>query len=171
MSSTTDSMPIAAQLAKVWLDIDVLMVPTAPTHPTVDSVLADPVGRNALLGTYTNFVNLLGLSALAMPAGLTSEDMPFGVTFIAPAGHDVALLHLGTAWQQAEAAFALTGQAIVAFVTLEGNYEGDAEMEAACRIAQLHDTVAALPAAAAHSRADRRHGSGSAWPRRCRARC
>ena len=48
-----------------------------------------------------------------MPAGLTSEDMPFGVTFIAPAGHDVALLHLGTAWQQAEAAFALTDQAIV----------------------------------------------------------
>ena len=94
---------LAAQLAKVWLDIDVLMVPTAPTHPTVDSVLADPVGRNALLGTYTNFVNLLGLSALAVPAGLTSDDMPFGVTFIAPAGHDVALLHLGTAWQQAEA--------------------------------------------------------------------
>ena len=95
---------LAAQLAAVWHDIDVLMVPTAPTHPTVDSVLAAPVQRNALLGTYTNFVNLLGLSALAMPAGFTGREggasMPFGVTFIAPAGHDAALLDLGVAWQQ-----------------------------------------------------------------------
>ena len=96
---------LASQLAAVWHDIDVLMVPTAPTHPTVDSVLAEPVQRNALLGTYTNFVNLLGLSALAMPAGFPrsegSASLPFGVTFIAPAGHDVALLNLGVAWQQA----------------------------------------------------------------------
>lgn len=107
---------LAAQLAPVWQDIDVLMVPTAPTHPTVDSVLAEPVARNALLGTYTNFVNLLGLSALAMPAGFTEAGMPFGVTFIGPPGADAALLDLGVAWQRAwlaaEAA-AAHGQATV----------------------------------------------------------
>ncbi|NBD21202.1 allophanate hydrolase [Aquabacterium fontiphilum] len=91
---------LATQLAPLWQQIDVLMVPTAPTHPTVASVEAEPVARNALLGTYTNFVNLLGWSALAMPAGFTAEGLPFGVTFIGPPGADAALLDLGLAWQR-----------------------------------------------------------------------
>ncbi|MFT3858418.1 MAG: allophanate hydrolase [Aquabacterium sp.] len=91
---------LATQAGQVWHDIDVLMVPTAPTMPTRASVQADPVGRNTELGTYTNFVNLLGLSALAMPAGFTTEGLPFGVTFIAPGGADAALLDLGAGWQQ-----------------------------------------------------------------------
>ena len=46
------------------------MVPTAPGHPRFDEVDADPLGVNARLGTYTNFVNLLGWCALALPAGI-----------------------------------------------------------------------------------------------------
>jgi allophanate hydrolase len=90
---------LAALAQTHWQHIDLLMVPTAPTLPTKASVEADPVGRNAQLGTYTNFVNLLGLSALAMPSGFTPEGLPFGVTFIAPGGRDAALLDLGTCWQ------------------------------------------------------------------------
>ncbi len=90
---------LAAQIAPLWDQIDVLMVPTAPALPTHASVEADPVGRNSLLGSYTNFVNLLGWSALAVPAGFTSEGLPFGVTFIAPGGRDAALLELGAKWQ------------------------------------------------------------------------
>jgi allophanate hydrolase len=90
---------LAAQIASLWDDIDVLMVPTAPTLPTQASVEADPIGRNSLLGSYTNFVNLLGWSALAVPAGFTPEGLPFGVTFIAPGGRDAALLELGARWQ------------------------------------------------------------------------
>jgi allophanate hydrolase len=91
---------LAAQTAPVWQGIDLLLVPTAPTHPTHAAVAADPVGRNAQLGTYTNFVNLLGLAALALPAGLLPSGMPFGITLIAPGGRDAALADVGTCWQR-----------------------------------------------------------------------
>ena len=67
------------------------MVPTAPGHPRHAEVDADPIAVNAQLGTYTNFVNLLGWCALAVPAGVTAEGLPFGVTFIGPAAADAAL--------------------------------------------------------------------------------
>jgi len=90
---------LAAGTEGVWEDIDVLMVPTAPTMPTRQAVQADPLGCNSRLGTYTNFVNLLGLAALVLPAGFTSGSLPFGITLIAPGGSDAALLDLGACWQ------------------------------------------------------------------------
>jgi allophanate hydrolase len=87
--------------AALWQQVDVLMVPTAPAHPTHADIDADPLGANALLGTYTNFVNLLGWSALALPAGFTERGLPFGVTFIAPGAADAALAHFGRAWEAA----------------------------------------------------------------------
>lgn len=92
---------LAQATLPTWQHIDVLMVPTAPTLPTLASVQADPVGRNSQLGTYTNFVNLLGLAALALPSGFTAQGLPFGITLIAPGGSDAALLDLGAQWQQA----------------------------------------------------------------------
>ena len=50
----------------VFRQIDALLVPTVPTVYTVDQVLADPIQLNSRLGTYTNFVNLLDLCALAV---------------------------------------------------------------------------------------------------------
>ena len=87
--------------ARLWADVDLLMVPTAPRHPSFAEVAADPVGANAVLGTYTNFVNLLGWSALALPSSFTASGLPFGVTFIGPADADVALLRWGQRWQAA----------------------------------------------------------------------
>lgn len=87
--------------AAVWSALDVLMVPTAPTAPTVERLLADPVGANAMLGRYTNFVNLLDLAALAVPSSMTAVGVPAGVTFLAPAGQDGRLLGIGDAWQRA----------------------------------------------------------------------
>ncbi len=84
---------------KIWQTCDVLMVPTAPTHPHIEEVRQEPIMRNSELGTYTNFVNLLGLSAIAVPAGITALGLPFGVTFIAPGGCDGALLSLAAQWQ------------------------------------------------------------------------
>jgi allophanate hydrolase len=95
---------LAAQTQSVWQGIDLLMVPTAPTHPTHAALQADPVGRNAQLGTYTNFVNLLGLAALAVPVSILDSGLPFGVTFIAPGGSDAALADLGACWQSMLAA-------------------------------------------------------------------
>ena len=93
---------LARQNSAVWQQVDVLMVPTTPRHPSFAEVAADPVGSNSALGAYTNFVNLLGWSALAVPAGSTEAGMPFGVTFIGPANHDAALARLGARWQAAQ---------------------------------------------------------------------
>lgn len=92
---------LAQATLPTWQHIDVLMVPSAPTMPTLASVQADPVRRNSQLGTYTNFVNLLGLAALALPSGFTATGLPFGITLVAPGGSDAALLDLGALWQQA----------------------------------------------------------------------
>jgi allophanate hydrolase len=87
--------------AEVWNEVDLLLVPTAPRHPRFAEVAANPVGVNSLLGTYTNFVNLLGWSALALPAAATAAGLPFGVTLIGPADHDAVLAGVGRRWQQA----------------------------------------------------------------------
>ncbi|MBX3023725.1 allophanate hydrolase [bacterium] len=79
---------LAARAAAVWEAVDVLLLPTAPTQPRVDAVLADPIRRNAPLGRYTNFVNLLDYCAVAVPAGFRPDGLPFGVTLIAPAFAD-----------------------------------------------------------------------------------
>ncbi|MYE11749.1 MAG: allophanate hydrolase [Gammaproteobacteria bacterium] len=78
--------------------IDVLVAPTAPTHYTVDEVEADPFNTNARLGAFTNCVNLLDLCAVAVPAGTTPGGLPFGVTLLAPAGRDYALLRAAAAF-------------------------------------------------------------------------
>ena len=49
--------------------MDVLLLPTAPTTYTVEAMQADPITLNSNLGRYTNFVNLLDCSAIAVPAG------------------------------------------------------------------------------------------------------
>lgn len=79
-----------------WSDCDALMIPTAPFHPDIATVEADPIGVNAKMGTYTNFCNLFDLSAIAIPAGevpdggsLGSEKPAhFGVTFVGMALED-----------------------------------------------------------------------------------
>ncbi len=78
--------------------IDALALPTAPTLYTVDEVLADPIGLNSRLGAYTNFVNLLDLCGLALPAALhagPSGRAPFGITLMAPGGNDGLVAAIG----------------------------------------------------------------------------
>ena len=76
-----------------WGDADALLLPTAPRHPTLAEVAADPIGVNAQLGTYTNFCNLFDLSAVAVPAGEV-EDGFFGVTVVARGFADAVALDL-----------------------------------------------------------------------------
>ncbi|MGA4543730.1 allophanate hydrolase [Uniformispora flossi] len=82
----------------VWWEVDTLMLPVTPGHPTLAEVAADPVGVNARLGTYTNFVNLLDLAAVAVPAGTRADGLPFGVQFVAPAFADEPLLDAAARW-------------------------------------------------------------------------
>ncbi len=78
-----------------WAKMDVLLLPTAPTTYTVAAMQADPIRLNSNLGRYTNFVNLLDCSAIAVPAGLRADGLPAGVTLIGPAFADAALAVLG----------------------------------------------------------------------------
>lgn len=81
------------QQAQCSMDgVDFLLLPTAPTHYTLDEIAAEPILLNKRLGHYTNFVNLLDLAALAVPAGFTPAGLPFGVTLIGAAFSDRALL-------------------------------------------------------------------------------
>ena len=79
----------------VFRGIDAMVLPTAPTIYTVEQVLADPIGLNSRLGTYTNFVNLLDMCALAVPASMRADGAPFGVTLLALAGEDAMLAAIG----------------------------------------------------------------------------
>jgi allophanate hydrolase len=94
---------LARRAEALWRQADLLMVPTAPRHPIFDAVAADPLGANAALGLFTNFVNLLGWCALALPASVSASGLPQGVSFVAPANHDAALAGFGRAWQAAVA--------------------------------------------------------------------
>ena len=85
-----------------WAEMDVLLLPTAPTVYKVADMVADPVRLNSNLGRYTNFVNLLDCSAIAVPAGFRPDGLPGGVTLVAPAFCDDALAALGQRLHQAE---------------------------------------------------------------------
>lgn len=75
---------------------DVFMTPTAGTVYTIEQMLSDPICLNSNLGYYTNFMNLLDLAAIAVPAGARDDGLPFGVTFFAVRDSDEALLQLAS---------------------------------------------------------------------------
>ncbi len=80
---------------RTFARVDGLALPTAPTAYTIAQVLADPIQLNSRLGTYTNFVNLLDLCGLALPAAFTGDGVPFGITLLAPGGNDALLASIG----------------------------------------------------------------------------
>jgi len=86
---------LRARAKAEWSKMDVLLLPTTGTIYKHTQVQESPVALNSNLGVYTNFVNLLDLSAVAVPAGLRPSGLPFGVTLIAPSFHDRALLAIG----------------------------------------------------------------------------
>ena len=79
--------------------IDALVLPTAPTAYSTAQVLANPIELNSRLGTYTNFVNLLDLCGLALPSAIRPDEIPFGITLLAPAGQDALLASIGRVFQ------------------------------------------------------------------------
>ncbi len=95
VDAQTKLRALAQQAAPMWAQIDVLVVPTSPTHYTIAAMRADPVALNQNLGAYTNFVNLLDYAALSVPTCLRSDGLPFGLTLIGPCASDFQLAELG----------------------------------------------------------------------------
>jgi allophanate hydrolase len=92
---------LAQGAGAMWESIDVLLVPTAPTHYTIAQMQADPVALNRQLGEYTNFVNLLDYAALSVPSSMRADGLPFGITLIGPCGSDWQLAELGQRYHHA----------------------------------------------------------------------
>jgi allophanate hydrolase len=82
------------RLAPVIASVDLICVPTAPTHYTVKAVRADPIVSNSRLGTYTNFVNLLDMCGIAVPCSMRPDGLPMSVTLLGAAGRDASLAAL-----------------------------------------------------------------------------
>jgi allophanate hydrolase len=80
---------------RAFATIDALVLPTIPRAYTIEEILAEPIELNSRLGTYTNFVNLLDMCALAVPAAMLPDGVPFGITLVAPAGSDALIAGIG----------------------------------------------------------------------------
>ena len=80
------------QADNVLAEVDFILTPTTGTHYRIDEVNNDPIQTNSNLGYYTNFMNLLDFSALAIPAGFKQNGLPFGVTLFADSFKDKFLL-------------------------------------------------------------------------------
>ena len=85
---------LCAEARRQWQQMDVLMLPTTGTIYTHEQIATDPIKLNTNLGYYTNFVNLMDLAALAVPAGIRPNGLPFGISLISPAFSDESLLAL-----------------------------------------------------------------------------
>lgn len=90
----TDRLAVLRTRALAELaDSDAVLLPTAPGHPTLAEVAADPLGSNARLGRFTNSTNLFDLAAVAVPAG-EANGLPFGVMLVGPAFTDDRLARI-----------------------------------------------------------------------------
>ena len=96
--------------------VDALVVPTAPRPFLLDEMHGDPITLNNRLGHYSYFANLLDLCAVAIPNGVLPNGIPMGVTLLAPAWSDRALIALARQLEAGEpgAPFALMSRAAVA---------------------------------------------------------
>jgi allophanate hydrolase len=91
------------EVAPMMAAVDLICVPSIPGFVTVDEVAADPIGPNSRLGTYTNFVNLLGLCGLTVPTPPRADGRPGSVTLLAEAGRDGLIAALGRRIERWEA--------------------------------------------------------------------
>lgn len=137
--TAADSFRAQYQLAELkrqsealMAQVDALLLPTTPGIYTRAAVQANPITLNSQLGTWTNFVNLLDLCALALPGGFREDGLPGGVTLIGPAWQDHALADFGRRWQQAQPWQAgATGQRLATPQTHAANDDEDDVMTVA----------------------------------------
>jgi allophanate hydrolase len=79
------------RVERIFDDIDILLTPTTGTTYTIEDVAASPRETNSNLGHYTDYVNLLDLSAIAVPSGARPDGARLGVTLVGPADDDASL--------------------------------------------------------------------------------
>ncbi|MBT5332183.1 MAG: allophanate hydrolase [Porticoccaceae bacterium] len=105
--SATDTFQYQYEMQRIKKETDNLLqdfnfalIPSAPGHYLIEDLEKEPIKLNSQLGTYTNFMNLLDLCAIAIPAGFNSNEMPYGVTIFSRAFSDNQLLSYAADWQR-----------------------------------------------------------------------
>lgn len=88
------------QAPEIGTDVDVLVTPTVGPAYTIDGVAENPIEYNSNLGYYTNFVNLLDLAAVAVPAGIRDSGIPFGITLVGATDDDAFLSSLAAVFRR-----------------------------------------------------------------------
>ena len=132
---------LGQQADSMWQGIDVLLVPTAPTHYTIAQMQNDPVALNRNLGAYTNFVNLLDYAALSVPSSMRADGLPFGITLIGPCGSDWQLADLGQRYHHGTGlTLGATGEALPAPSHVTG-----LQSEATVRVAVVGAHLSGMP--------------------------
>jgi len=91
----TKLQELRARADEAWKQVDLLVLPTTDRLPTLADTRVDPPAMSRKLGRFTNFVNLLDMAALALPAGFRPDGLPFGITLHAPAFSDDMLTEIG----------------------------------------------------------------------------
>jgi len=99
-----DKDTMAAMQRKTQIEFrkyQVLIVPTAPVHPTKAEYLADPIGLNHRLGKFTHYGNILDMCGVAIPAGFTPTGMPFGITVLGQSFTEGFILEVAARFERA----------------------------------------------------------------------
>jgi len=126
---------------RAFAHLDAVVLPTAPTAYSTAQVLANPIELNSRLGTYTNFVNLLDLCGLALPAAMRPDGIPFGITLLAPASKDAMLASIGRVFHaDTKLTLGARGLSQPALATVPAS-AGDGEIEIAVVGAHLSGMV------------------------------
>lgn len=85
-------------------NVDVLVVPTAPLHPTIAEMGADPLGLNYHCGYFTTPANVVDLCGVSVNAGWYNtggKKLPFGVTFLGGMGYDAKVMDIAAVFEDA----------------------------------------------------------------------
>ncbi len=144
-AAQTQLRALGQRAAAVWKQMDLLCVPTAPTHYTIAQMQADPVVLNRNLGAYTNFVNLLDYAALSVPSSIRPDGLPFGITLIGSCGSDWQLAELGQRYHHATGLTqGATGEPLPAPVAIPG-IAGTSSTMSTVRVAVVGAHLSGMP--------------------------
>jgi aspartyl-tRNA(Asn)/glutamyl-tRNA(Gln) amidotransferase subunit A len=97
---------IARDFDRVWQSCDLLLTPTAPSAAFAlgEKGNADPI-EMYLNDVFTVTVNMAGLPAISVPAGLDAQNLPLGLQLIGRAFDEETLFSLGQVIEDAAGRF------------------------------------------------------------------
>jgi aspartyl-tRNA(Asn)/glutamyl-tRNA(Gln) amidotransferase subunit A len=92
------------EFSQVWSSVDCLIAPTTPnTAPRVGDTTVKLGGREEDVRLATTRLvrsfNLLGLPALSMPCGLSTDGLPVGLQIVGPPFEEATILRVGAAME------------------------------------------------------------------------